>query len=71
MLSADCLALVIIGAGSGNRNLIYMGVHSKKRYLIGLHGSKKNPIAPYGWHTFGTPCAKFSSGEVTHLLILQ
>ena len=48
-----------------------MGVHSKKRYLIGLFGSGKNPIAPYGRHPLGTLGAKFSIGEVTHLLILQ
>ena len=49
--------LKVSGGQWGIRNLIYMGVHSKKRYLIGLHGSRKNPIAPYGRHTLGTPCA--------------
>ena len=54
MLSVDCLNLMIIGAGSGNRKLIYVGVNSKKRYLIGLHGSSKNPIVPYERHPLGT-----------------
>ena len=48
-----------------------MGVHIKKRYLIGLFGSGKNPIAPYRRQPLGTLGTKFSVGEVTHLLILQ
>ena len=46
-----------------------MGVHSKKRYLIGLFGSRKNPMAPYGWHPFGTLGAKRAPKKKYKLII--
>ena len=55
--------LKVSGGQWGIRNLIYVGVPSKICYLIGLFGSKKNPIAPYGRHSYGTRSAETGAEE--------